>query len=248
MHYPILLYHGIDSQKHQHVWEDEKGHEWTINAETFRRHLEIVHDAGYDIILLRDLFKLKVFRKPLIITFDDGQETDYTNALPILQEFGYRAEFFVNSGTIGKKNYMSINQLKEMKNAGMSIQSHGHTHSFLTMLGDNMLIQELAESKRIISDIILDDVEFLSYPGGRFDDRTESFVRRAGYKGSLTGRGYNKWGDLNLYGLKRQGVHASTSERLFRAYIKNDKMYFLRQDMKRVILLWYRIIAKKLSA
>ncbi len=245
MTYTIILYHGIKSNAYNYTYKDEHEYEWTLDIDMFRRHMDTIRRMKFDVILLRDLLKGIECRNPLVITFDDGLETDFIGAFPILQEIGYKAEYFVSSNMIDKANYVSSDQLREMRKAGMSIQSHGHNHVFMTSLDDIMITRELRTSKEIISDITGEDVDFYSYPGGRFDDRTEAFVKKTGYKGSLTNRGFNKWGSKKFYGLKRQGMHYNTSDELFRAYISHDKRFFFIQEVKRYILLVYRAMTRK---
>ena len=73
---------------------------------------------------------------PIIcITFDDGSSTVYTNALPLLQNYGYSATVFINSGTINTGNNMSVSQLQSLKQQyGWEVGGHSLNHEHLGQL------------------------------------------------------------------------------------------------------------------
>ena len=229
MKLPILMYHGVHSKKYPHVYKDD--HIWTIDIEVFERHMDLIHSSGCEVVLLDHFLGSALLpekqNKMVILTFDDGHESCYFNALPILNRYGFKAEFFITAGLIDKNGYMSKSQLNDLKKHGMSIQSHAYNHRFMSLLDKKELIFELRESKRKISEIISDNVRFFSYPGGRHDDRTEMAVREAGYQGSCTSEvGYNTFGN-KLYGMKRFHYIDGMDERYFKAIITQDFKYFL---------------------
>ena len=68
------------------------------------------------------------WRRPIEITFDDGNASDVEVALPALRERGLAATFFVCAGRIGEPGYLDADQLRELADAGMSVGSHGWDH------------------------------------------------------------------------------------------------------------------------
>ena len=116
------------------------------------------------------------------ITFDDGHLSNYTIAFPELQNQGLSAEFYVNSAFIGRPNYMTWGQLVEMSRAGMSIQSHGHTHSYFPDLPDQEIHRELEVSKKTIEDKLGNQVIVFAPPGGRYDKRVITIAKSLSYK------------------------------------------------------------------
>ncbi|HKV91079.1 MAG TPA: polysaccharide deacetylase family protein [Candidatus Angelobacter sp.] len=117
------------------------------------------------------------------ITFDDGEQSQSKNALPLLRRHGISATYFVNPGLAGTEpKFLTWEQLRELQAAGHSIQSHGWAHKFLTSCSDEELAQELVRSRQMLEEKLGAAVEEISVPGGRWDERVIAACARAGYK------------------------------------------------------------------
>lgn len=117
------------------------------------------------------------------VTFDDGEQSQYRHAFPSLTERGISATFFVTPGLIGTEpKFLRWEQLKELQNAGHSIQSHGWSHRFLTFCSPRQLAHELRASKENLEDRLGRVVEGISAPGGRWDRRVVESCAAAGYQ------------------------------------------------------------------
>src|SRR5882724_7928779 len=104
------------------------------------------------------------------ITFDDGEQSQYHNVVPLLAEHGIQATYFVTPGLISTAaKFLNWGQLKELHNAGHSVQSHGWSHKFLSTCTDGELAQELKASKEAVEGKLGTAVEEISVPGGRWD-------------------------------------------------------------------------------
>jgi peptidoglycan/xylan/chitin deacetylase (PgdA/CDA1 family) len=115
------------------------------------------------------------------ITFDDGCETDLTEAAPALRERGFGATFFVIAGLLGRPGYLSPAQLRELAAAGFEIGSHSLTHRMLTALDPGELDRELTGSRSRIEDAAGAPVAHFSCPHGRWSPAVAAAARRAGY-------------------------------------------------------------------
>lgn len=124
--------------------------------------------------------------RPIIITFDDGDITNYQYAYPTLKDFGLRAGFFILVSKAGTQGYMSWAQIKELKDEGMLIGSHGLTHRILTELSDGDLDYELKESKRILEENLSAPVDYLSIPRGFYNKKVIEKAKELGYKAVFT--------------------------------------------------------------
>ncbi len=73
-------------------------------------------------------------KDPVVITFDDGLESTYTIAFPIMQQYGIKGTVYVVPSLVGTSGYMTLDQLTELHNAGWTIASHTWDHQDLTTL------------------------------------------------------------------------------------------------------------------
>ena len=117
-----------------------------------------------------------------ILTFDDGHASNYLAAKILKERFNSTADFFINPVNVGKKNYLSWNQLIEMDAWGMSIQSHSYEHVYLSDLNYEEQKNQLKRSKEIIEDRIGKPVVILAPPGGRYNSNTERLCRELSYQ------------------------------------------------------------------
>jgi len=122
------------------------------------------------------------------ITFDDGCSSDYEKAFPLLLEAGIRADFFLNTATIGKPGYLNWEQVREMQKSGMAFHSHGHSHVVLSTLDQMAVEGELGMSRQILEDKLGCPVDFLAAPYGLLNRRVIREAFRLGYRGVCNSR------------------------------------------------------------
>ena len=179
---PILLYHALfEGRAHT-----EK---YAVAADTFDQHINYLSEKGFESISFNaflDGFQPDPRKKYIIITFDDGNYSDYSIAFRTLKRYGFVATFFVTVGRIGTRHYLDWDHLKEMVHGNMSIQSHSLNHSFLSDLSNDNLQKELTESKKILEDKFSLPVHFISLPGGFYSRWVLKAAQGAGYKGVAT--------------------------------------------------------------
>jgi peptidoglycan/xylan/chitin deacetylase (PgdA/CDA1 family) len=188
---PILLYHALFEGK-------ANPEKYAISADTFEQHINYLSGEGFESISFNaflDGFQPHFRKKYVIITFDDGNYSDYSNAFPILKKYSFVATFFVTVGRIGTRDYLDWDHLKEMTDGDMSVQSHGLNHLFLSDLSKDNLRKELTESKKMLEDKLSLPVDFISLPGGFYSRQVLKATQGAGYKGVATsGPGLNALG------------------------------------------------------
>jgi peptidoglycan/xylan/chitin deacetylase (PgdA/CDA1 family) len=190
---PILLYHALfEGRSHT-----EK---YAVAMDTFDQHMHYLSEKGFESIAFNAFlngFQPDPGKKYIIITFDDGNYSDYSIAFRILKRYGFVATFFVTVGRIGTRDYLGWDHLKEMIDGNMSVQSHSLNHLFLSDLRKDDLGKELVGSKKILEDKVSRPVDFISLPGGFYSRRVLKAAQGAGYKGVVTsGPGLNRLGTL----------------------------------------------------
>ena len=168
------MYHGVGNDEQT---EGSDPH-YRVTEETFLRHLSLIKNS----VSIERQFADSKSINTHAITFDDGHISNYEVAFPLLLEKRMTADFYVNSDSIGTKNYISWPQLKEMAQAGMSIQSHGHEHKYISDLSEQEITKQLDYSKKLIEDKLGNSVFVFAPPGGRYDDRVVEISKSLGYK------------------------------------------------------------------
>jgi peptidoglycan/xylan/chitin deacetylase (PgdA/CDA1 family) len=183
----VLLYHGLTTPG-DGSGEGRDGKYW-IAASRFREQLARIAQGRHRTMLLENMWAGPVStggEQPVVITFDDGSASDFAVAFPLLLQAGARAEFFLNTATVGTDGYLSWPQIAEMHRLGMSFQSHGHDHAHLLRLSTPMLHQQMRDSKRIIEDRLGVRVNFLSAPFGLLSRRVVDVALAEGYRAVCT--------------------------------------------------------------
>ena len=185
-----------------HIVEAPAAPRMHIDRETFRQHLRYLEMTGYNVVPLRHVYEFVTGKRKslpknaVVITIDDGWRSTYTEAYPELKKRKFPFTVFIYPNIIGKtSNALTWEQIKEMSDAGVDIQSHALTHPFLTRrkhrsMSDakyaEWLQRELAESRRILEKNAGKRVQFLAYPYGDYDDTVAKAAEKAGYTAALT--------------------------------------------------------------
>lgn len=125
----------------------------------------------------------------VVITFDDGNTSDYHIALPALLKRGMRATFFICSGRIGKPTFLNSAQVRDMRFSGMAIGSHGINHKPWRTLGRHELHEEIADSRKVLEDICMEPIDMAACPFGSYDRRVLGVLRNSGYRAVFTSDG-----------------------------------------------------------
>jgi peptidoglycan/xylan/chitin deacetylase (PgdA/CDA1 family) len=178
---PVLMYHGL----HQAA-EARADRVYSVLPADFERQLDWLSDHGFRTIRLDGPAPVAAHDKCVVISFDDGDATNCSVALPLLAARGMVAEFFVTSDFIGRPGMVSEDDVRALAMAGMGVQSHGRSHRFLEDLDAKELDAELIESKRRLESITGQAVTALALPGGRGAERERAAALRLGYRHVLT--------------------------------------------------------------
>jgi peptidoglycan/xylan/chitin deacetylase (PgdA/CDA1 family) len=167
-----------------------------IRTSKFRKQMEAIRQLGLPVIPMADFVAWKngtkdIPAKAVVITIDDGWISTYTDAYPILKEFGYPFTIYLYKDYVdGGGRALTTAMIKEMMKHGATIGSHSVTHPFPQAVKasrkrgpetyDKFLNTEMGESKRFLEGKFGDSVTTYAYPGGYF---TEEMLTKAGQLG-----------------------------------------------------------------
>lgn len=120
---------------------------------------------------------VRLFMEPLIsVTFDDGWETTYNDALPLLQQYGILSTQYLLSGTANNSQYLSWSQITAMHEAGHEIACHSVSHPDLRLVDDQKLDYELKGCLEVMNDRFGEVRDFAS-PYGSSDPHTIAAIK-----------------------------------------------------------------------
>lgn len=125
----------------------------------------------------------------ILITFDDGNESDHAIALPALLRRGMKAVFFICSGRVGMPGFLDAGQIRELSAQGMAIGSHGVCHQPWRGLDAGRLHDEVAGSRNRLEDLLGRYVNSAACPFGDYDRRVLHALKIAGYQSVFTSDG-----------------------------------------------------------
>lgn len=181
-----------------------------ITPAAFEAQMQELKDKQISVIKMQDFLAWKRGEKTIpahsaIITIDDGYKSGYEVAWPILKKFGYPVTMFIYTEGIKPGRYsggesMTWEQLAEMRDAGVDIQSHTMTHQDLRKPPydrptkhrlsqseyEPWLENEVAGSKQIIEQKLGVKVNCFAVPYGYYNEHVKEVAMKAGYEALFT--------------------------------------------------------------
>jgi hypothetical protein len=136
-----------------------------------------------------DILDLVSGRGDVRLTFDDGNSSDVSEALPELTRRGLRAHFFICPARFGTPGFVDEDDIRELRLAGMSLGSHGMDHVRWRRLGRSAIDREIIRAKQVLEDASQAPVDEAACPFGQYDRRTLSALRAAGFNRVYTSDG-----------------------------------------------------------
>ena len=185
---PVLMYHFLGGPAEAAL----EGN--FVNRESFAKQMAFLKQFHYRVLTMDEYYAIKSgHRKPqgreVLITFDDGQRSFKTDAIPILERYSLPAVIFlfsdaVKSGGVGQyADSLSLKEITELQqNPLLSFQGHTKSHPHLKEITEEQLEEELVVSKNELEAILGKPVNYLAYPFGELNEPIMKAVQKAGYK------------------------------------------------------------------
>ncbi|WP_462251231.1 polysaccharide deacetylase family protein [Ferruginibacter sp.] len=159
---PILCYHHIQNTRIS---------EYMVLPAKFTEQMQAFADSGYQTILPDQLYNYLAYGKPLppkpfMITFDDTDAEQFTIGYTEMKKHNFKGVFFIMNISIGRKRYMSKEQLKQLSDEGHVIAGHTWDHHMVTKYNDSDWNIQLTEAKQKLQSITGKPVDYFAYPFG----------------------------------------------------------------------------------
>jgi peptidoglycan/xylan/chitin deacetylase (PgdA/CDA1 family) len=125
--------------------------------------------------------------KPIVVSFDNGYQSQYTSALPVLRSLGWVGNENIQlTGLPPSQGGLSRRQVRGLLAAGWELDTQGISHADLITLDARQLTEQTAGARKTIERRYGVPVNWFCYPSGHYDAAVVAAVKAAGFVGSTT--------------------------------------------------------------
>jgi peptidoglycan/xylan/chitin deacetylase (PgdA/CDA1 family) len=230
---PVLMYHRVGEAHND--WERK----YCVGARRFSEHMRTLARAGWRAVSIDDFFswldnRTELPEQSFLLTFDDGFLGVHEHAAPVLTDLGWPATVFLVSQLIGQRDtwceahnpsgvtypLMDASHIRELRGQGFSFHSHTRNHADLPTLTDQPLHDQLAGARKDLQALLGEEVPYLAYPYGHYDDRVLQATQAAGYRAAFSVQpGFNRR-DIDRFRLRRLDVFGTDTPAMLLRKIK----------------------------
>ncbi|GAB3292640.1 polysaccharide deacetylase family protein [Hymenobacter tenuis] len=179
---PILCYHQIRDWRAK----DSKGaKDYIVPVEKFKEQIKMLADSGYHTILPDQLYAYLTTgaplpSKPVMLTFDDTDLDQFTVARPTLDKYGFKAVYFIMTVSLGRPNYMSKAQVKQLSDEGNVIGSHTWDHHNVKKYQGNDWVTQIEKPTKQLEEITGKKINYFAYPFGLWNPEAIPELKKRG--------------------------------------------------------------------
>ena len=200
-HAVAIMYHRFGEDRYPST---------SIRLQQFEAHLQELSTGGYTVLPLSEVMARIRSRSSLpdravVITLDDAFRSAYAEAWPRLQRAGFPFTLFVATETLDARgpDYMSWDQVRELKRAGVEIAAHTRRHRHMVAASDQENVAEIAHANSRLEAELGEKPRFFAYPYGEWSAKTRELVIKAGYAAAFGQHSGVIYPDHDLFSLPR---------------------------------------------
>jgi peptidoglycan/xylan/chitin deacetylase (PgdA/CDA1 family) len=208
-----------------------------VHPRRFGRQLRTLARLGIRGVPLREALT-RGDRRTVALTFDDGYGDFISEVMPALARYGMTASVYVVAGRIAGTNdwdanspqvpLMTADEVRAAAAAGHEVGSHSLTHPHLSGSDPETLRREVADSRRVLEELLDAPVEGFAFPYGEHDVAAVDAVRDAGYRyACVTG----DYGHQDVHRLPR--YYVGQRDGALRLLAKETRHYLRRRQAQR---------------
>jgi peptidoglycan/xylan/chitin deacetylase (PgdA/CDA1 family) len=184
---PILCYHQIRDWK---PTDSKMAKDYIMPIADFKDELKALHDSGYHTVLPDQLYDYLVYgsplpSKPVMLTYDDTDEDQFTVARPEMDKYGYKGVFFIMTVSIGKNHYMSRAQIRQLADEGHVIGSHTWDHKNVKKYEAADYVTQIEKPTKLLQEITGKKMDYFAYPFGLWRPEAIPHLKQAGFKAAF---------------------------------------------------------------
>ncbi len=168
-----IMYHRFNENKYPST---------NIKMDIFKEHMNIIKKSNFNFnnpYNFEKQFDIPKSKKEILITIDDGFESFYTEAWPYLKKNKIPFILFVSTEPVGKKGYMTWQQIKEVENNEFAfIGHHSHSHEFLIDVTNEEFISDIRKANKIFLKELGYIPDLFSYPFGEYSKFMKDYISK----------------------------------------------------------------------
>tara|TARA_S200000501_G_scaffold307880_1_gene297214 strand:- start:75 stop:1091 length:1017 start_codon:yes stop_codon:yes gene_type:complete len=168
-----IMYHRFNENKYPST---------NIKMDIFKKHINIINQSSYDFYNpnnFKNDFEIPRIQKKILLTIDDAFESFYLEAWPLLRENKIPFILFVSTEPVGKKGYMTWDQIKEVDQETFAfIGHHSHSHEHLI----DKTYSQFTSDIEIANKKFLNNIGYIpnlfSYPFGEYSELMKKYISK----------------------------------------------------------------------
>ena len=235
---PIITYHRVVSAKEKKIKKIKKSSLF-ISATVFNKQMKWLHKHKYRTISTQEFYdwytgKIKLPKKSVLITFDDGSYSVIKYALPILKKYNMKATFFMignntgaytnTSSVSGSYHYAGLDIINQTIKTYPNFEFQSHTYNMhRTINGKAALhVTSYDEQKNDFTKMYNKyGYTFLAYPYGKYNQNSINAAKNSHVKMAFTyGKNAFATKKQNRYAIARIKISANQSMKKFYKWFK----------------------------
>lgn len=183
---PVLMYHHIQTKESAIA---DKQTALTVYTDVFKNQMQYLKNKNYNVLTLNDLINFfdsgtGIPKHSVLLTFDDGYQDFYTDAYPVLSNFGFHSTMFTPTGLINNPDYLTWDEIPQM-NSLVLFANHTWSHKNVQVSGSAMQY-EISTADTQLSAHGLNSPKTFAYPYGLETSQAETYLSSLGYKLAFT--------------------------------------------------------------
>jgi peptidoglycan/xylan/chitin deacetylase (PgdA/CDA1 family) len=185
---PILMYHVIATPPAGAPFPG-----LYVQPRLFAEQMQALRDSGWHAVTLDQVeshWRRGISMgagKPIVISFDNGYQSQYTQALPVLRALGWAGDENLQlTGLPPSQGGLGDGEIRALVKAGWELDTQGFSHADLIALDPQQLRYQVAVARQVLQQRYGVPVNWFCYPSGHYNAAVVAEVRAAGYTGSTT--------------------------------------------------------------
>lgn len=157
------------------------------------------------------------------LTLDDGAKSQYQNAWPIMQKYGFRGTFYITTGNLDGYWYMTPTMVQNLYKAGNHIGAHTIDHKDLVTLSNEEVERELREPQEYLEKLLGTSIKDFATPYGSFNDSVMTHIKQYYRSHRGVNEGLNSKQPSNVYNLLVRNIYNTTSADQVKSWVTEAK-------------------------